>query len=163
MTFALAMNQTESPKKRSLSRLAAVQALYQQHFTGMLPSEVVEQFSRHNFSTPIEEISLEQLDRELFNDLVMGASARVTDLDKMIESNLAEGWSMQRMDPILLAILRCAIYEMWCRTDIPVKASIDEYVTLTADFYASNEPKFINGVLHKLAVILRQTAIGVPN
>lgn len=157
MTFALKQSMTESPKKRSLSRLAAVQALYQAHITGMLAQDVMDQFRDHHFSTPLEEISLEDLDRELFNDLVLGATTRLVDIDKMIEANLAEGWNMQRLDPILLAILRAAIYEMWCRTDIPAKVSIDEYVTLAADFYAGNESKFINGVLHKLSDILRGT------
>ncbi len=161
MTFALVKNMNEAPKKRTLSRLAAVQAMYQQTVTGMQAGDVVEQFQRHHFKNNIEEISIADLDRELFNDLIMGANTRLPDIDKMIESNLAEGWSMNRMDPLLHSILRCAIYELWCRTDIPAKVTIDEYVTLTADFYDKAEPGFINGLLNKIAGILRETAKSV--
>jgi N utilization substance protein B len=75
----------------------------------------------------------------------------------MISSNLAEGWSLERLDPVLIAILRCAIYELWCRADIPAKATIHEYVGLAYDFYQDKEPKFINGMLDKLARHLRES------
>lgn len=156
MTFALKQNMTESPKKRTLSRLAAVQAMYQQTVTGMVAGDVVEQFQSHNFKQTMEDISLSDLDRELFNDLMLGASARIADIDKMIESNLAEGWTIKRLDPLLHAILRCAVYELWCRTDIPPKVSISEYVSLTADFYDGSEPGFVNGILDKIAGHLRE-------
>jgi transcription antitermination protein NusB len=155
MTFALKQNMNGSPKKRSLSRLAAVQALYQHHLTGMLASDIIAEFHAHRFQQPLEEIPLLDLDRELFNDLVLGAGNRIADIDLMITANLAETWKLERLDAILLAILRCAIYEMWCRTDIPVRVTIDEYVSLTADFFDQKEPHFINGVLQKISGILR--------
>jgi len=138
-----------------MARLAAIQAIYQQKITGMDAGDVVVQFKQHHFNKSMDDIDLGSLDRELFNDLVMGANTRLTDIDGIIQSNLAEGWSIERLDIVLLSILRCAIYELWCRTDIPVKVTIDEYVNLTADFYDQKEPNFVNGLLDKVAKALR--------
>lgn len=159
MTFATAINMSNITSKRSLARLAAVQAMYQQSMSSDGSDEIVGQFQQHRFDDKSEEISLENVDRELFTDLVHGSNTRLADIDKMIEANLAEGWSLSRVDAVLTAILRCAVYELWCRTDIPPKVTINEYVTLTADFYEGKEPGFINGVLDKVAKQLRPTAV----
>ncbi len=161
MTFALKADMNDSPKKRTLSRLAAVQALYQQGMTGLASAELVAEYQSYHFKQKLDDIPIDELDRELFNDLVLGAGARILDIDKIIAANLAEGWSMERTDPLLIAILRCAIYELWCRTDIPPKVTISEYVAIACDFYAAAEPKFINGVLDKVAQKLREFGKGV--
>ncbi len=155
MTLALASSMQQNPQKRTLARLSAVQALYQQSIAEQSGDEAVNDFFSHHFETRMGDVSLASIDQELFLDLAKGAANRLSDIDRMIEQNLAEGWSVERLDSVLRAILRVAIYELWCRADIPPAVTIGEYVGIAHDFYEGTEPKFINSVLDKLARTLR--------
>ena len=72
-------------------------------------------------------------------------------LDRKIETCLADGWTLPRLDSTLRAILRAGAYELMFRDDVPAKASISEYVDVTRAFFDVDEPKFVNGVLDALA------------
>ena len=157
MTLAMKMDMTNIGYRRSLSRLAAVQAVFQLSSSDESAEIVLKQFIKHRFPEELDGLSLREADPELFTDLVRGAHNRLSDIDRMIEAGLGEGWTMQRLDPVLLSILRCAAYELWCRPDIPAKVSIDQYVELAKDFFGEKEPKFVNSLLDQLAQKLRQS------
>jgi N utilization substance protein B len=57
----------------------------------------------------------------------------------------------RRIDSILRALLRAGGYELFQRSDVPVKVVIDEYVELAKDFFDGDEPSFVNAVLDKMA------------
>ena len=59
------------------------------------------------------------------------------------------------MNPVELAILRLACYELKQRNDIPYKVVINEALELTKTFGATDGHKFVNGILDKLARQLR--------
>lgn len=72
------------------------------------------------------------------------------ELDAKI-SDAATGWNLNRIGKAELAILRLAVYEMQYDNDIPVKVAINEAVELAKTYGNDNSPKFVNGVLAKLA------------
>ncbi|MEE8445299.1 MAG: transcription antitermination factor NusB, partial [Alphaproteobacteria bacterium] len=69
---------------------------------------------------------------------------------------IAEGWALERLEAVLRAILRAAAWEILTRDDIDAPVTIDEYVEIAKDFFAGREPAMVNGVLDKLAGMLRQ-------
>lgn len=153
-----------SPKaqRRGAARIAAVQALYQIELTGASPDRVLREFVAHRIGEvphPRDEAGAEEAigetDRELFAAIVRGACASRAELDEMVSSALAAGWSLERMDRVLRALLRAGAYELFARAETPARVVITEYVGVANAFYEGREPGFVNGVLDKLARVLR--------
>ena len=132
--------------KRGAARLAAVQALYQIDVTGTAADGVLGEFTRHR----LDELGSDT-DHTLFADIVRGAMERRGELDEMIGSVLAEGWTLARMDRVLRAILRAGTFELFARADIPPRVTITQYVGIAHAFFSGKEPGFVNGLLDRLA------------
>jgi N utilization substance protein B len=145
---------------RHAARIAAVQATYQVDATGMPASRVLAEFVEHRFPSPEARATYAGADREFFSELVRGAADERSRLDDMIEASLAEGWSAERIDRVLHAILRCGAFEVVCREDIPPKVAINEYVEVARAFFEGNEPGFVNGVLDAIARKVRAAEMG---
>mgnify|MGYP001576786147 FL=1 len=59
----------------------------------------------------------------------------------------APEWPLDKLNPIDLAILRLAAYELLIDKTAPFKVIIDEAVELAKQYGSSNSSSFINGVL----------------
>ncbi len=64
---------------------------------------------------------------------------------------LADNWSLERMPNIDRAILRLAAWEILHNSEVPSEVAIAEAVALASEFSTDDSPKFINGVLARLA------------
>jgi transcription antitermination protein NusB len=142
---------------RSAARMAAVQALYQMELTGAGAQEVAEEFIAHRF----EEFS-DNPDADFFSSIVTGVPRHQVEIDRTIAACLSENWTLARVDSILRAILRAAVFELVDRHDVPAKVVIDEYVGLARAFFAGDEPGFVNGALDTMARRKRATEFGLP-
>ncbi|MGE0736807.1 MAG: transcription antitermination factor NusB [Alphaproteobacteria bacterium] len=140
---------------RGAARVSAVQALYQIELSGTAVDTVVREFVQFRLTATDESGVEGDKDRGLFIEIVRGASQRRKELDEMIAAVLAKGWSIERMDRVLLQILRAAAYELMARKDIPPRVTITQYVDVARAFFDGKEPGFVNGALDKLAHILR--------
>ena len=140
---------------RSVARLAAVQALYQIDVSAADPDDVVKEFARDRFVDSDGAGLPMAPDRELFAELVLGACARRAEVDPLIGGALAEGWTLDRLELPLRAVLRCGTFELLGRPDIPAAVVIDEYVEVAGAFFERGEPGLVNGVLDRLAHDLR--------
>ena len=163
-------SQNKSPTSaKSAARLAAVQALYEMDVTDTPPSEVLAEFMSERWQGRAEaEINAEnedegddssplsEPDRAFFKELVEGVIAEKGNIDPMIEASLNKGWTTQRLEVLLRAILRAGTFELLSRTNIPARAVISEYVDVAHAFFEDNEPGLVNGVLDKLARRLRE-------
>lgn len=145
-------------KPRSLSRVGAVQALYQMDLAGTDLTDVIEEFVVHRFEPqkagPVDESrddSLEGADATFFAEILKGVVRRQRDIDPMIDDQLATGWRLVRVDSILRAILRAGVFELLERQDVPGKVTINEYINVAHAFFDEDEPKVVNGVLDKIA------------
>ena len=132
---------------RRAARLAAVQAIYQLDMNAAQSNSVVAEFVTHRLGR--------DADRALFADLVNGVADRLADLDRMIGEALVEGWTVERLETVLRAILRAGTYELVARADVPPRVAISEYVEIAHAFFAGREPGLVNGVLDRLARLLR--------
>jgi N utilization substance protein B len=140
---------------RSAARLAAVQALYQHEMEGTPIERLLHEFHEHRLGATIEDEQYHEAERDFFDDVVTGADARRTDLDKLIADRLAEGWTLERLDRPMRAILRAGAYELIARRDVPVATVISEYVDVAHAFYGKRESGFVNGLLDAIAKAAR--------
>ena len=144
------MTQTRS-RSRSAARLAAVQALYQQEMEGTPVARLIKEFHDHRLGAVIEDERYHDAERDFFDDIVSGAEARCDEIDALISARLAEGWSLERLDRPMRAILRAGAYELIARADVPVGSVISEYVDVAHAFYDKRESGFVNGLLDAIA------------
>ena len=76
-------------------------------------------------------------------------------IDELITSGLQSGWTMERIDPVLYAILAAATDEMmYSSKETPAEILVKEYADLAADFFDTSETAFVNAYLNDLKVKL---------
>ena len=74
----------------------------------------------------------------------------LTELDETI-LKICKGWRLERLGKTELAILRLSVYELLDDNDIPTSVAINEAVELAKIYCSEEAPRFVNGVLAKLA------------
>ena len=142
---------TRRPLRRSAARLAAVQALYQMDLAQTDLGEVLAQFSSRAAGENFEDGEIEGADFTFLKNIVEGVVREQRAIDPKINDSLAAGWSLERLESIMRAILRAGAYELMFRDDVPARTVISEYVDVAHAFYEGEQPGFVNGVLDKLA------------
>jgi N utilization substance protein B len=115
--------------RRSDQRRAAVVALYQRDVTGR----------------PLEE-TLGRTATIFTRELAEGAAACQEELDGLVE-RYAEEWTIDRIAPLELNIMRVALYEMLHRDDVPDEVALDEAIEAAKELCAAGAPAFVNGIL----------------
>lgn len=140
---------------RAAARLAAVQALYQLEMEGTAMAQLLDEFHRHRLGAEIEGDQYAEAEVAFFDDTVKGVAARHDEIDALLASKLAEGWSLERLDKTMLQILRAGAWELMARADVPVATTISEYVDVAHAFFEAREAKFVNGVLDAVAKEVR--------
>ena len=145
------MNAPPRSQARSSARLAAVQALYQQHMEGTALAKLLDEFHQHRLGKEIDEAHFAEAEIDFFDDIVSGVDARREEIDTALQGKLADGWTLARLDKTMLQILRCGAYELIARADVPKAAAISEYVDVAKAFFETSEAKFVNGILDAVA------------
>lgn len=143
---------------RSAARLAAVQALYQMEMGGSDVETVILEFISERFGHEIDGEEYLAADQKLFADLVRGVVAHQLEIDPLIARTVSADWSLARLDATLRALIRTATYELMARQDIPVKVVLSEYINIAHAFFSGDEPGFANGVLDRVARLVRPEA-----
>jgi transcription antitermination protein NusB len=151
MTGDVAKVAAMSAIARSQARLAAVQALYQMDLAQTDLNEVINEFIAHRFGENAEVEDVRHANPEIFNDIVRGVVDGQLEIDPPLDGQLAAGWRLNRIDAIVRAILRSAMFEILKKPDVPGRSIITEYVDIAKAFFDGDEPKVVNAVLDKLA------------
>jgi len=142
-------------QSRSAARLAAVQALYQHTMEETPIAQLLHEFHMHRLGAEIEDDQYADADVDFFDDLVQGTTARLAEIDGLIEAKLASGWSLTRLDRTLHQILRAGTYELLARRDVPVGSVINEYLDVAHAFFDAKDTRFANGLLDAIAKDVR--------
>ncbi|MDQ3561244.1 MAG: transcription antitermination factor NusB [Pseudomonadota bacterium] len=137
--------------QRGLARLGAVQALYQMDVGGAPLPAVVAEFETHRLGQELEGEQLRPADLAFFRLLVGGVVEEQRRIDPIIHDALPPTWPLTRIDLTLRAILRCGVFELLERQDIPGRVVITEYVDIARAFFEADEPGLVNGVLDNVA------------
>ncbi len=82
--------------------------------------------------------------------LVKGVVEYRAVIDRKI-SEVAKNWSVDRMTPVDLSILRMAGYELLYHPEIPVNVTINEAIEIAKRYGTEESASFINGLLDKIA------------
>jgi len=145
----------------SAARLAAVQAIYQMEMGGTSPDTVIAEFVHVRGGAELDEGDLAagegryEADRALLGELVKGVAAHRAELDGLISALLVEGWPIERIEKVMVAILRAGAFELLYRPAVPARVVINEYVDLAHAFFDAKEAGMVNGVLDRMARNLR--------
>ena len=130
-----------NPNHRRNAREYALQAMYQWQITQTPLSELEYQFLTREIR--------KKTDLDYFKELMHTIPTQTDELDELMKPFLSR--SLSEIDPIELAILRIAIYELEKRLDIPYRVAINEALELTKRFGSVEGFKFVNGVLDNVA------------
>lgn len=124
---------------RSKARKRALDVLYEAAQRGTEPVQVLRQRLAQS-DPPVPQYAV---------DLVEGVVAHRERIDELL-TTYAEGWTLERMPPVDLALLRLGVYELlWC-DDVPDPVAISEAVELAASLSTDESPRFVNGLLARL-------------
>jgi len=146
---------------KSLSRLAAVQTLFQFDFNKKMKleelksindmdiSEIYQTIEAINSNT--QEFKNLKIDKNWFLILVNAVFSNKDIIDASLSSFLESNWSIERMDPTITNILRCAYIEFKNYSNVPSKVVINEYTNIASSFFNEPEVNFVNGVLDKVS------------
>ena len=80
----------------------------------------------------------------------------------MLATALAEDWPFARLDPVLRALLRAGAAELSMADGPPARVVINEYLDVAHGFFDGDEPRMANGVLDRLARLLRPPTSSTP-
>jgi len=149
---------TVSPKSRSsgqalkkqmksVSRLYAVQALFQMESSGQTVEDVVREFETHRFGAVYDGDEMAEGDVDHFRAVVGHAVNWQAKIDQLTDRALVAKWPIDRIDPVLRALFRAAGGEL-VEMPTPPKVVITEYVDVAKAFFPEGkEAKFVNAVL----------------
>ena len=138
----------KSPRRRA--REFALQGLYQWQLSG----NEVAAIEAHLAGVT----GFEKLDRPLFDLLLRGAVAEAAELQTQIEPQLDRPYA--ELSPVERAILLMATFELKRHLEAPYKVVINEAIELAKSYGGSDGHKYVNGVLDKLAALLRPAEAG---
>lgn len=133
------------PSSRRKARARALQMLYSWEISHNNIKDSAKQF--------LQERNNKNIDIIYFYELIIGITHNCKNIDDLMKPYLSR--SLKELGQIEKAILRISFYELYKRTDIPYKVSINEGIELAKIFGAEDSHKFINGVLDKAALKIR--------
>jgi N utilization substance protein B len=130
---------------RTKARKRALDALYASDVRGVEALELLKQTE-----IEVEDRQNQQPIFDYAEMLVTGYFENAYQIDSEIQM-LADNWSLERMPAVDRAILRMAAWEILHNSEVPNEVAISEAVSLAAELSTDESPKFINGVLARLA------------
>lgn len=146
-----------SLQKRSAARMAAVQELYRLSMTGDAPdtprqmASLKKEFSENRSEQKMRVGNAVEPNYPLLESILQGVGEWQAQIDARLDSVLDKDWKRDRMSPLLVAILQCAIFELFFHKDTAPKIVIDEYTRLTRSFFGDGEVNFVHGALSALS------------
>jgi N utilization substance protein B len=129
---------------RQAARLAAVQLAYQ---IEQSDDDVLTVIS--DFESCLDWTSIKRVDLVFVKALLCGMHEHQKKIDVCMKNNLRPDSPLERTPPVLRAILRIALFEMFFM-DTPRSVLINEYIEITRDFFMEAEVAFVNGFLDNI-------------
>ena len=138
----------KSIRKKTASRIAAIQILYLHQFNDQPLFESISTYELHYKKFLLEKLDIKELDTNLLSDLLENFDKNMDAYDSIIEKNLSKDWKIARLGKNELNILRLSIFELKFFKKFDKKTIINEYVSLFNNF--CGEPDFANGFLNNV-------------
>lgn len=129
--------------ERTRARRQALQILYQSEITGASVVAILEARSYNDEDGEPSAYCLE---------LALGTEKNSKAIDAEIEAT-SQHWSLMRMPFVDRNILRLAVYEILFEPHVPHSVAINEAVEMAKAYGGEDSPKFVNGVLGRIAEV----------
>jgi len=134
---------------RSKARKRALDLLFEAEQRGVNARELLaERLARPTTKAPLAEYTV---------TLVSGVVEHWSDINELL-TTYSQGWSLERMPAVDRAILRLGAYEVLYAADVPEPVAIAEAVALATELSTDESPRFVNGLLARLAEV--KTTLG---
>jgi N utilization substance protein B len=131
-----------NPSRRK-SRRRALDVLYSADLRAAAPTVILaDTLERMGADTPAH--------MEYAVQLVEGVVTHAERIDELL-SSYAEGWTLDRMPAVDRNLARIAVFEMLHRDDVDDAVAISEAVALAEELSTESSPKFLNGLLGRIA------------
>lgn len=141
------------PSARRRAREFVLQALYQWQIAGQSIVEIEKQFA--------EAEGFNKADGPFFSGLFRGASAQAKSTEAALQPHLDRAWG--DVSPVERGILLLAGYELISAHDVPYRVVINEAIELARSYGGTDGHKYVNGVLDKLASVVRAEEISLSS
>ena len=137
-------------KKNTISRLFAIQALFQMEANGKSYNTIKKELKEKFYTQQIQNIEILMPNYLLSQRIIEQASKNQIKIDTKINMAFNNLWNIKTIDTTLRAILRAASAET-LNKKTPKKVILSEYISITGTFYPSGqEQKLVNGLLNKI-------------
>lgn len=130
---------------RSTAREHIFKIVYEIPFQSEDVTLIMDRYIRDFVEETLKEEDFAFIKRE-----TTGILENLEQIDETIGSAL-QGWKVNRLSKVDLAILRVSAYELCYDPDMPVQVSINEAVELAKKYSQEQAPTFINGILGTVA------------
>lgn len=104
------------------------------------------------------ELDLDERSESFARELVTATRERLGEIDDVIQS-ASRNWRIERMSRVDRNILRLAVGELLSSAAVPTKVVINEAVELAKRYGASEAPAFVNGILDRIAQVVRREGV----
>ena len=138
---------TKSTRRRS--RELALQGLYEWQISKADVAIVDAHMREHD--------GFARCDVEHFDALLHGCVAQIDALDAVITRHIDRRITL--LSPVEHGVLLIGVYELTHCVNIPYRVAINEAVELAKSFGGTDGHKYVNGVLDKLAQVLREIEV----
>ena len=138
----------KSIRKKTASRIAAIQILYLHQFNDQPLFESVSIFETHYKKFLLKNLEIKDLDNELLDELLKNFDENKYVYDAIIKNNLSNDWKIERLGKNELNILRLSVFELKFFKKFDEKTIINEYVSIFNNF--CGEADFATGFLNNV-------------
>ena len=130
---------------RTKARKRALDALYSGELSKRAASEMLSESQAEASGRQNQEAIFDYAET-----IVAGYVGSKASIDAALVS-LSDGWTLERMPALDRNILRIGAWEILHNPEVPSEVAIAEAVALASEYSTDDSPKFINGVLARLA------------
>ena len=138
----------KSIRKKTASRIAAIQILYLHQFNEQSLLESISTFDNYYKKFLLEKLEIKDLDINLLSDLLKNFDENKNIYDSIIKRHLSKDWKIGRLVTNELNILRLSVFELKFFKKFDKKTIINEYVSIFNNF--CGEADFANGFLNNV-------------
>lgn len=130
-------------RARTRARKRALDVLFESEARGEDPTDVLARRQEHPDEPPVSDYAAM---------LVTGVTEHRERIDQILTEH-SEGWSVPRMPAVDRAVLRIGLFELLWVQEIDDPVAITEAVELARVLSTDDSPRFVNGLLGRIADI----------
>ena len=146
----MASSKSYDYKKNTISRLFAIQALFQMEANGKSYRTIKNELKETFYMGQIQGLEILKPNYLLSQKIIEQATKNQIKIDTKINMAFNNLWNIKTIDTTLRAILRAASAET-LNKKTPKKVILSEYISITGTFYPiGQEQKLVNGLLNKI-------------